>query len=53
MTGDARLRKALELTQLTRDLLLAGLRRRHPDLDDAGLREVYLRRLQKSWTRRE
>lgn len=53
MSGEDRLRKALELSTLTRELFLAGLRRRYPELAEDDLRRLYLRRLEKSWDRRE
>lgn len=53
MSAEERLRKSLELSALTRELLMAGLRRRYPDLPEPELHEVYLRRLRKSWDRRE
>lgn len=53
MSGEDRLRKAFELTALSRELLAAGLRRRHPDLPEEDLRELYVRCIRKSWDRRE
>lgn len=53
MSGEDRLRKALELSALTRELFLAGLRRRCPELPEEDLRRLYLRRIEKSWDRRE
>ena len=53
MSGDERLRKALELSALTRELLMAGLRRRYPALAEPELHKLYLRRLRKSWDRRD
>jgi len=53
MSGEDRLRKALELSELTRELLKDGLRRRFPDLPEPELRELYLSRLRKSWDRRD
>ena len=46
MTPEARLMKAFELTVFCRALFLHGLRRRFPDLDDAGLRKLMLERLE-------
>ncbi len=37
MSPDARLRRALELSELSRELLRAGLRRRFPELTEAEL----------------
>jgi hypothetical protein len=45
LTPEQRLLKAMELTDLGRRLLLDGLRRRHPDLDAARLRTLYLERI--------
>lgn len=53
MSGEDRLRKALELSALTRELFLTGLRRRHPELSERELHQLYLRRLRKSWDRPE
>jgi hypothetical protein len=53
MSGEDRLRKTLELSAFTRELLLTGLRRRFPDLTESDLHQLYLSRLQKSWDRRE
>ncbi len=53
MSGEDRLRKTFELSALTRELLLTGLRRRYPDLPESDLHQLYLRRLQKSWDRKE
>jgi hypothetical protein len=53
MSGEDRLRKAFELTGLSRELLLAGLRRRHPEMPEEKLRELYLHRLRRSWDRRD
>ena len=53
MSGEDRLRKAFELTGLARQLLLTGLRKRHPDLPEGDVRELYLDRVRKSWDRRD
>jgi len=53
MSGEDRLRKAFELSALVRELFITGLRRRHPELPESELRQLYLCRLQKSWDRRE
>ncbi len=53
MSAEDRLRKTLELSALTRELLRTGLRRRHPDLPETELHQLYLQRLQKSWDRPE
>lgn len=51
MTAEERLLKAFELTELTRQLFLAGLRQRHPDLSEEALRALYLQRLERVWDR--
>ena len=45
MSPEARLRKAFELSELTRALFLHGLRRRFPDRDEADLRQLMRERL--------
>ena len=45
MSPEARLRKAFELTDFTRQLFRAGLRRRFPELTDDELNEIYVERL--------
>jgi hypothetical protein len=47
MTPGERLRKACELSDWTRKLTLAGLRRQHPDASEQELRARLLARLQK------
>lgn len=51
MTAEERLLKAFELTESTRQLFLAGLRQRHPELSDEALRALYLKRLARAWSR--
>ncbi len=51
MTPEARLRKAFELSELSRNLFLHGLRRRFPNLPDEEIKEIYLRRLAKCHNR--
>lgn len=51
LTPEARLNKAFELTQMTRDLFLSGLRRRFPDLSDEAINKIYLERLDKCHNR--
>ena len=43
MTPAARLRVALELTELSRQLLAAGVRRRHPEYDAGQIRLATIR----------
>lgn len=45
MTPEARLLKAFELTDFSRQLFLHGLRRRFPDRDQAELKQFMLERL--------
>ena len=45
MSPEARLPKAFELTELSRQLFLQGLRRRFPDRDEAELKQFMLQRL--------
>ena len=45
LSPEARLRKAIELSELTRELFIQGLRRRFPDKTDAELEELARRRL--------
>jgi len=51
LTPEARLSKAFELTQMTRDLFFSGLRRHFPDLSDEAIKKVYLERLEKCHNR--
>ncbi|HUV05449.1 MAG TPA: hypothetical protein VMX94_10120 [Armatimonadota bacterium] len=51
MTPEARLLKAFELTQFSRELFLHGLRKRFPDLPDAEIKRIYLERLNKCHNR--
>ncbi|MBX3412264.1 MAG: hypothetical protein KF708_06055 [Pirellulales bacterium] len=45
MTSEQRLRKAFELTELSRSLFRQGLRRRFPTLPDDEFHQLYLARL--------
>jgi hypothetical protein len=51
MTPEQRLLKALELTELSRELFRAGLRRRFPEAGEAELQRIYLERLEKCHNR--
>ena len=51
MTPEQRLLKALELTELSRELFRAGLRRRFPETGEAELQRIYLERLEKCHNR--
>ncbi|MFA4965218.1 MAG: hypothetical protein WC709_06230 [Thermoleophilia bacterium] len=52
LTPEQRLLKAFELTDLSRDLLRAGLRRRLPEAGPEELRRIYLERLDRCHNRR-
>jgi hypothetical protein len=43
MTPEARLRVGLELTEMARRLLIAGIRNRHPEYDDDQVRLASIR----------
>jgi hypothetical protein len=45
LTPEQRLLKAFELTELSRELFRAGLRRRFPEADEAQLQRIYLERM--------
>jgi hypothetical protein len=45
MTASQRVMKAFELSDMTKQLLRDGLRKRFPDKSDAELHEIYLARL--------
>ena len=45
MMPEQRLMKAFELSQMTRDLLLAGLRHSFPHLSEEEIRKLYRKRL--------
>jgi hypothetical protein len=47
LTPARRLQTALELSDLVRRLFRAGLRHRHPDLDEPALQRLYLERLER------
>lgn len=51
MTPDDRLRKALELSDLSRKLFLHGLRRRFPDTPEKEVMRIYRERLSKCHNR--
>ena len=51
MSPEARLRKAFELTEFTRQLFRAGLRRRFPELTEDELNRIYVERLIKCHNR--
>ena len=43
MSGEQRLRLAMEMSEFARELCLAGIRRLHPDWSDAQVRREMLR----------
>jgi hypothetical protein len=43
MTPEARLRVGLELTEMARRVLIAGIRKRHPEYDDDQVRLASIR----------
>lgn len=47
MSPEARLRKALELSDMTRELFRHGLRRRFPEKSETELREIEMRSLER------
>lgn len=47
MSPEDRLRKSFELTELTKNLFLAGLKNRFPDLSDKEIKKIYLKRINK------
>ena len=47
MTPEQRLRKAFELSTMTRALFIQGLRKRFPDLSEAEFHRLLLDRLEK------
>jgi hypothetical protein len=51
MSPEDRLRKAFELSELSRSLFEHGLRQRFPDLDPAEFRALVRRRLDKCHNR--
>ena len=51
MSPEERLRQAFELTEFSRDLFMAGLRKRFPDMPEDELKRLYLERLDKCHNR--
>lgn len=51
MSPEARLLKAFELSEFSRQLFLQGLRRRFPAMADAEFHKLYLERLDKCHNR--
>jgi len=51
MTPEQRLAKAFELSTLTKELFLQGLRNRFSDKDETEIKEIYLERIAKCYNR--
>jgi hypothetical protein len=51
MTPEQRLRKSFELTKFARQIFIAGLRQRHPDLPEAEFRQLVLEHLRRCHNR--
>ena len=51
MSAEQRLLKAWELSNLTKELFLSGLRKRFPDKNETEIKEIYLQRLTKCYNR--
>ena len=51
MSPEARLLKAFELSEFSRELFLHGLRRRFPELSENEIKKIYLERLEKCHNR--
>ncbi len=51
MSPEARLLKAFELSEFSRQLFLQGLRRRFPAMSEAEIHKLYLERLDKCHNR--
>lgn len=49
MTPEQRLLKSFELTAFSRDLLKAGLRQRHPELNEESLQHLFVEQLKASY----
>jgi hypothetical protein len=52
LTPEQRLLKAFELTELSRELLRAGIRQRYPQAGEAEVQRIYLDRLERCHNRR-
>ena len=51
MSPSQRLKKALDLSELTKRMFKQGLRKRFPDLSEQELHQLYLERLKKCHNR--
>lgn len=45
MSGPQKVAKAFELTEMTRQIMRAGIRRQHPDATESEIHEMYVDRL--------
>lgn len=51
MSPEQRLAKAFELSDMSRELFLSGLRQRFPEKSESDLRQLYAKRLEKCHNR--
>ena len=51
MSAEQRLLKALELSAITKELFMTGLKKRFPDKAETEIKEIYLQRLAKCYNR--
>jgi hypothetical protein len=51
MGAEKRFIKALELSSITKELFISGLRKRFPDKTETEIKEIYLQRLAKCYNR--
>ena len=51
MTPEQRLQKAFELSALTKELFLTGLKERFSDRNEAEIKQIYLERIAKCYNR--
>ncbi|MFH1423138.1 MAG: hypothetical protein ABIH42_10555 [Planctomycetota bacterium] len=51
MSPEAKLMKAFELSQFSKDLFMCGLRKRFPGLTEEEIHKIYLKRLEKCHNR--
>ncbi len=51
MSSEQRLLKALELSAITKELFISGLRKRFPDKTETEIHKIYLQRLTKCYNR--
>jgi hypothetical protein len=47
MSPENRLRKCFELNELTKQLFMAGLKKRFPECSDEEIKKLYLKRIDK------